>query len=329
MEIVFYYRPKANNQFSIESLFNKFEKSLFLKNIKVRSVWLTGNMVKDFFIVRKNVGDINHITGAVNYIILFLFDRKTVLTVHDIGHYTLTLTGIKKVIYGLINLQLPLLLASKIVYISEYTKRAVEHSFFTRKSQSTVIYNFIDISYNYMNSFGLVPEDEFRILQVGSSYNKNVKGLINACIDIKLKVHLLLVNSCIDEQLRQLIKYYNINVTIHTNISDDYLYKLYRLTDVLYFASFYEGFGLPILEANYFGKPIICSDIEVMREIANDSALFVNPRSTDEIRDAILELQSNKNLYNNLVIQGQINLKKYSLERFSRDYLNIYKSLLL
>jgi glycosyltransferase involved in cell wall biosynthesis len=270
---------------------------------------------------------VNHITGAVNYVVLFLLGKKTVLTVHDIGHFSVTLTGLKKMVYGLIYFQLPLLFVSKVIYISNFTKKVVEEVFCFDTKKAVVIHNYFNVKTKKINLSKFSLSNEFKILQVGSSGNKNLKGLIEACDNIGIDVHLLLVNSSISIDLLQRMESRKIQYSIYEDVSNANLYDLYMSTDIVYFVSLYEGFGLPILEANYFGKPILCSDLEVMREVAGNSALFVNPTSSCEIRDAILRMFNDISLCNNLVDNGYLNLENFSLEKYISNHIDIYLSL--
>ena len=71
------------------------------------------------------------------------------------------------------------------------------------------------------------------------------------------------------------------------NVNDDELYSLYNGARALIFPSFYEGFGLPLIEAMYFGLPIACSDIGVFYEICGDNVQYFDPYSIKSITDAI------------------------------------------
>ncbi len=72
-------------------------------------------------------------------------------------------------------------------------------------------------------------------------------------------------------------------------ISDEELAWLYSHTDLFLFLSLDEGFGIPTLEALFFGAPIVASDIAVFREILGDRARFVDPLSVDDVAAAIME----------------------------------------
>lgn len=106
------------------------------------------------------------------------------------------------------------------------------------------------------------------------------------------------------------------------NVSKDIVYtgylnpqELFRITGAascLLFVSFYEGFGLPILEAMSCNVPVITSDRAAMPEVAGDAAILVNPDSVDSISNAMLKIHNDNHLRQILIHKGQINVKRYS-----------------
>ena len=88
--------------------------------------------------------------------------------------------------------------------------------------------------------------------------------------------------------------------------------------------SSYEGFGLPIIEAQSFGLPVICSDIEVFREIAGNSALFVNNTDYEGIAQRLHMLIKDKEEYRRLSTLGLENSKKYTWEKMADIVLETY-----
>jgi Glycosyltransferase len=77
------------------------------------------------------------------------------------------------------------------------------------------------------------------------------------------------------------------NIKFIDSISEEELKNLYEKTYCFISPSFYEGFGMPIIEAMYFGCNVACSNIDVFREIATEHAEFFNPDNIDEIKEAL------------------------------------------
>ncbi|MFC1612834.1 glycosyltransferase family 4 protein [Patescibacteria group bacterium] len=89
------------------------------------------------------------------------------------------------------------------------------------------------------------------------------------------------------------------------------------------FLSFYEGFGIPVLEAMACGVPVLASDIPALREVASDVALFVNPNEPKEIADGILKLLSDEKLRCAMVKGGLEQAQKFSWEKCGRESLEV------
>jgi glycosyltransferase involved in cell wall biosynthesis len=80
----------------------------------------------------------------------------------------------------------------------------------------------------------------------------------------------------------------------------------------LSFASWFEGFGIPIIEAMQCEIPVITSNVTSMPEIAGDAALLVDPASVDSIKDAMMKIAIDETLRNNLIAKGRIQHQKFN-----------------
>ena len=86
------------------------------------------------------------------------------------------------------------------------------------------------------------------------------------------------------------------------------------------FPSIEEGFGIPILECFHFECPLICSDAETLKEIANDSALYFKKMNSDDLFLKMNRLILNKDERNSLVEKGKERLKLFSQKSFIKKY---------
>lgn len=110
-------------------------------------------------------------------------------------------------------------------------------------------------------------------------------------------------------------------------ISSDDLNKIYSGAEVLVFPSFYEGFGLPPLEAMACGTPVVASDIPVFKEILNGAALLTDPHNPEEIADGIYRVLSDKTLAEELSQKGFERIKLFSWEKTAREILKVFEQL--
>jgi glycosyltransferase involved in cell wall biosynthesis len=110
-------------------------------------------------------------------------------------------------------------------------------------------------------------------------------------------------------------------------LTDGELVAAYQRCDMVVFASLYEGFGLPILEAQAIGRPVITSNFGAMREAAGDGALLVDPYSVDEIRAAILRIKNEPALREELVCKGRENVERFRAPVVAARYAELYRQI--
>jgi glycosyltransferase involved in cell wall biosynthesis len=108
-------------------------------------------------------------------------------------------------------------------------------------------------------------------------------------------------------------------------LSDEDLVREYVGSDVLAFVSTYEGFGLPILEAQAVGLPVVTSKTTSMPEVAGDGALIVDPYDRAEIAAAIHAVLSSQDQRRTLVERGFSNVRRFTPEHIAERYATIYR----
>ena len=107
-------------------------------------------------------------------------------------------------------------------------------------------------------------------------------------------------------------------------VTDEELLRFYGGCDLFVYPSFYEGFGLPILEAMACGRAVACSNTSAMPEVADSSALLFNPRSTPEIVRAMADLLLDAELRTRMERLGAQRATMFSWEKNARQTLEIY-----
>lgn len=107
--------------------------------------------------------------------------------------------------------------------------------------------------------------------------------------------------------------------------ADATLDELYAGADVLLFLSRYEGFGLPVIEAQAHGIPVVCSDLPVLREVGGDAARFVDGQDEESVAVALDDLYRNEALRAELSERGRINAARYRWSETARQTLEIYR----
>ena len=122
-----------------------------------------------------------------------------------------------------------------------------------------------------------------RVLQVGTKENKNLKRLFEALKDIDC--HLVIVGRLSDNH-KDALKENQIEYTNLIGITDEELVAEYQKADILAFASTFEGFGMPIVEAQIVGRPVVTSNCASMPEVAGDAAVLVDPFQSRQLERA-------------------------------------------
>ena len=97
---------------------------------------------------------------------------------------------------------------------------------------------------------------------------------------------------------------------------------------MLVFPSFYEGFGLPPLEAMSCSCPTIISNIPVLKELYKSSSIYINPYSVEDIKNMILKLLNDDELRNNLVKSGLSESRNYSWKKSASEIIDLIKDIL-
>lgn len=324
----FYQKPRALMGFSIHSLFEYIQAGM---PATVRHVQhISKYESKGFFPRLYNVieasrrqGDVNHIVGDVHFLALGLSKKKTVLTIHDVGFMKHPNKWARKLLY-LFWLKWPVQSVAVVTVISSETKKEVLKYLPQCPPQKIrVVPNFISEKFTYvpkpLNKTG--PQ----VLMIGTAFNKNVENSIKALQGLQCR--LMIIGKLSDAHL-QLLKDGNIDYTNRYNVPVDDVVQLYRDCDVLLFASFLEGFGLPILEAQATGRPVITSNLSSMPEVSGEGAHYVDPHNIESIKEGVQKILGDEAYYNDLVQKGLVNAGRFTRAATVEGYLNVYRELL-
>ncbi|MDD2822960.1 MAG: glycosyltransferase family 1 protein [Candidatus Daviesbacteria bacterium] len=173
-------------------------------------------------------------------------------------------------------------------------------------------------------------------LFVGSvNWNKNILNLTKAALDAG--IDLVLIGKSFQEKgnlehpemknFKEFLRLYSNNPKIHILgfMDNEDLVAVTNSANVLLLPSIAEGFGLPILEAQVCGVPVITSNISSMPEVAQNGALLVDPYSIEDISKAIIKIISEEKTRNELIKLGYENVSKFSWEKVAQETVDVYK----
>lgn len=235
-----------------------------------------------------------------------------------------------------------MLYADKIIAISEYTKERLLHFFpFVEANKVEVVYcgNRDTLmkekdNVSLIEKFGLGKEEFF--LSVGTiEPRKNYTTLLKAFKAYKEKsqCHKKL---CIaggygwmEENFKQKIAELGLNddVVVTGYVTDEELANLYRYCFAFVYPTWYEGFGLPVLEAMNFGRPVIASDVTSIPEITGDAAILTVPGDVEALLEGMISLEEKEDLHINLLTKMKKRLELFSWDKSALQLVDIYKKL--
>ena len=265
--------------------------------------------------------DIHHIVGDVHYLAFGLPADKLVLTIHDCAALE-RLNGWRREVLRQIWFVQPMRRSAVVTTISETTKNELRRWVGNLADKVVVIPNCVG------SEFHAVPKpwpcEEQVCLQVGTGWNKNVERVAEALRGTGCRLEV--VGQLSDSQ-RAAVEATGISYRVLGRLSDEELLAAYHRCDFLVFASLYEGFGLPILEAQAVGRPVITSNRSSMPEAAGDGALFVDPESVETIREAVRVLLDDPSKREDLISRGFINVRMFTPAIIATRYAKLYESL--
>jgi len=187
------------------------------------------------------------------------------------------------------------------------------------------------------NKYDLPPKF---VLYVGDvNYNKNVGGLAEACKLIGVPLVIVGKQAKTEDFDRNhpenrafvnlLEKYGNDPEIIRVGfVPDEDLVAIFNLGAVYCQPSFYEGFGLPVLQAMACGTPVVCAKTQALVEIAKGASLFADPKNPKEISEKIQQALIDNELRSQLVETGRILARNYSWEKTAKKTIDVYRKVL-
>ncbi|AHM58651.1 glycosyltransferase [Flammeovirgaceae bacterium 311] len=264
---------------------------------------------------------VNHITGDIHYIAIALPRHNTILTIHDLRILDLV-SPLKKRLIQLLWFTLPAHTVKYITVISEATKSELVNRIGVAASKIKVIPNPVAASYIFVPKFFYQVNPS--ILHLGTKENKNLDRLITAVAEINC--HLRIIGK-LNSQQHELLEKYTISYSNTWDLSLEQIVKEYQQADIVSFVSLYEGFGMPIVEAQATGRPVITSNCSSMPEVAGEGALLIDPTSVEEIRRGIIRLIEDEGLRNSLIQKGLENVKRFDAKVIAAQYAELYRKI--
>ena len=282
------------------------------------------------WVLRRERPDVFH---APHYVLPPAVPCRSVVTIHDCIHlmFPQYLPSRAAYAYAKASMWSAAKRSSRILTVSEASKRDILHFFNVPPEKVVVVYNSID------ERFRIAPAEE-DVARVRERYqlnhtfilyagnikpHKNLVRLIEAFDELRKggfdDLKLLIIGDEISKlpALRRAVHQHKLHKQVRFLgfLPDETLAILYRLAAVFVFPSLYEGFGLPPLEAMASGTPVVTSNVSSLPEVAGDAAVLVDPYDVGSIVAGIRLVLTNPSLANELRAKGIERSREFSWER--------------
>ncbi|HLM83965.1 MAG TPA: glycosyltransferase family 1 protein [Candidatus Bathyarchaeia archaeon] len=233
--------------------------------------------------------------------------------------------------------------AQRIIAVSQNTKNDLKKLYKVPPEKVEVIYEGISES-SQSPAFPFLeqssrnsskPDFSKYLLFIGRLEDrKNILGMVEAFERLKEKYKishkLILVGKYGygGEKIKNKVysSVYKNDIILTGYISDEEKFYLLKSADVFLFPTFYEGFGLPILEAQSVGTPVITSNISSMPEVAGNSAVLVDPKGSEAIAEAAYKLISDESYKNDIIEKGYNNIKRFDWQKCAEEVSNLLRN---
>lgn len=220
--------------------------------------------------------------------------------------------------------------ATRLATVSEFSKSDIIKTYGTAESKIDVVYNGANIDYTPVDE---VKKEEIKkkytlgedyFIFIGSLHpRKNVARLIRAFDTFRAtnisKMKLLIVGEAMfmTDDIKEAYEMttFKEDIIFTGRVSTEDLHLLLGSAYAMVFVPFFEGFGIPILEAMYCDVPVICSNVTSMPEVGGDAVLYADPYLRAEIVEAMNTIVENPDLREDLINKGRIQRQKFSWDK--------------
>ncbi len=262
---------------------------------------------------------------------------KKVITIHDLAVFhpeLVDINGVETPQQGRTQKMLNSNRIDAVITLSEFIKNEILH-FLPHLDKPIFV---TSLAANHKNFMYQKQESEPYLLYVGPlDKRKNVLGLCKAFELIAGKYsdfRLIMAGGSNGFEAEKVLEFiaksrFRKQMIYVSFVSEEELQSLYSQAWAFVFPSFYEGFGIPVLEAMHYGIPVLTSKNTVMEEVAGEAVWYVNPYETTSVAEGLERIISDDTLRETLIRKANTRVKKFSWEQTAQKTLEAYKEILL
>lgn len=261
--------------------------------------------------------------------------KNTVVTLHDLGfkHFP-ELYSPKELFYHNWTMKFSAEKAKRIIAPSEYTKNDLIKTYNLEPNKITVIYH--GLNREKFQPRTKVAKKPYIFFIGRLEEKKNIIGMLRAYAllrkEKRIKHRFILAGSPgfgyekIRRQIEQMPPDVRKDVIQLGYVDEAEYIKYLQEAEIFFFATFFEGFGLPLLEVMAAETPIVASNVTAMPEVAGKAAILVNPRNPLEMASALSRLINSKKARDTLIYRGRMRARLFSWEKAAQQTLEVIHS---
>ncbi|MDR0713221.1 MAG: glycosyltransferase family 4 protein [Bacteroidales bacterium] len=266
---------------------------------------------------------------------------RSVVTVHDLiflrypGYYRPAdrMIYLKKIKYACLE-------ADHIVTVSECTQRDVISFFGVAPQKVSIIYQGCDASFHSPAGEDKIREvrkkyelPEKFILNVGTmEARKNLLLAVKAMRHIDADIHLVAVGkeTAYTAQIKEFIAQHHLGARVRllTGVPLKDLPAIYQSSLLFVYPSFYEGFGIPVIEALYSGIPVVAAIGSCLLEAGGHHSIYVQPENEMALADAVKKIISNDTLRKKMIVEGKKHAFHFDDQLLAQQMIQLYHRVL-
>jgi len=346
-QVVLYIRSEQESAISEQKF--TLPKNWKLKRIKFPYLWTQIGLSLEMLFHPVNV------LFIPAHVVPFFHPRNTVVTIHGLEYeFMPEAYSFWERIYMRVSIKMSCRWARKIISVSKNTKNDLRKIYGVPDDKIKVVYE----GYNKNSQFPISNSQENQKskiknqndnskLKISEKYllfigrlekRKNLEGIISAFEILKEKYgiphKLILVGRPgygyeeIKEKIQNSRAYrqagkFKVDIIEKGYVGEEEKAKLLANADVFLFPTFYEGFGLPILEAQSMGVPVVTSNVSSLPEVAGEGALYADPNEPSLIAETIQKIIADGDLREKLIKKGRENLERFSWKKCAKEIAEI------
>ncbi len=267
-----------------------------------------------------------------SHLVPIIHPKNTIVTLHDLGfkHFP-ELYPPKELLYHNWGMNFSSRHAKKIITPSEFTKKDLIQTYTLNPDKITVVWHGIDQDFFKPNPN--IPKKKTIFFIGRLEEKKNIIGMISAYEFLRkeqsIKHKLILAGrpgygyENILHTIEKLPQEIRRDVILPGYISQKEYLQFLQEADIFLFTTFFEGFGLPVIEAMATGVPVVASNTTSIPEIAANAAVFCDPKNPLQIAAALSKIINSERFKKSLILKGRVRAKIFTWEKAAAKTLEV------